>query len=152
MKNSICLLALIASTVLACNNADTKKEETTKDKQTVSTESDLDCYAKEDRDTIMLSIRNFTDSVSGTLQYHLFQKDRNNGSVFGKFHGDTLFLEYVFQSEGMDSRREIAFLKKDNSLIQGFGPTAEEGNRQYFTDKSQIRYESGIELKKFACK
>jgi len=151
MKNTVLLLALIGFTAFSCNNEDTNKTAKKEEIQTPRTESDLNCFSKNDRDTIVLSYRSIGDSVSGALQYHISQKDKNTGSFYGRFNGDTLFVEYVFQSEGMDSRRQMAFLKKDNTLIQGFGPTAEQGNRQYFTDKSQLRFDSGIELKKTSC-
>ncbi len=143
-KHFIILLSIYS--IISCNNPETKEKN-----DSDLSNSGTTCYAKLDRDTIQLSLLSTSDSVSGTLRYKLFQKDENNGSIHGNFRADTLFAEYVFQSEGMQSMREIVFLRKDGSLIQGIGPVAEQGNRQYFTDHKQIQFDSGIELKKSAC-
>lgn len=131
---------------MACNNPETKEKY-----ESGLGNSGKTCYVKFDRDSIQLSLLFTGDSVSGTLRYKLFQKDENNGSIHGNFRADTLFAEYVFQSEGMQSMREIVFLRKNGSLFQGTGPVAEQGNRQYFTDYKQINFDSGIELKKSGC-
>ncbi len=151
MKKILSLFAFGSFIIFSCNNQETDKAATKEETQPPRTESDLTCYSKQDRDTIVLSYRSIADSVTGSLQYHIAEKDKNTGTFYGRFNGDTLFAEYVFQSEGMDSRRQLAFLKKDNSLLQGFGPVSEQGNRQFFTDKSKIRFDTGIELKKSAC-
>ena len=151
MNKIILLSALVCLTILSCKNEDEAKKTTKENSHSINSESGFTCYSKQDRDTIVLSFRNISDSVVGTLDYHISQKDKNTGFFYGRFSGDTLFAEFVFESEGMNSRRQMAFLKKDDNLVEGFGPIEEKGNRQYFTDKSQIRFDSGIELKKTSC-
>ena len=146
MKPNLFIILLFVCSLMACNNPESKEKNDSDQSNSGKT-----CYAKFDRDTIQLSLLSTGDSVSGTLRYKLFQKDENNGSIHGNFRADTLFGEYVFQSEGMQSIREIVFLRKNGSLIQGIGPVEEQGNRQYFTDYKQIRFDSGIELKKSGC-
>ena len=71
MKTIVLLLVLIGLTILSCNNEETNKDATKEENQPPKTESGLSCYSKQDRDTIVLSLHNFTDSVSGSLQYHI---------------------------------------------------------------------------------
>lgn len=151
MKHIPAIILLLTPLIFACNNQEAAREESSTKDNTEKTSSEMVCYKAEGRDTITLSFRTLSDSVVGTLRYNLYQKDQNNGSIFGRFNGDTLYAEYVFQSEGMDSRRQVAFLKKNDLLIQGIGPVEEKGNAQYFTNRSQIRFDSGIELRKTAC-
>lgn len=146
MKPIHFIILLSVYSVLACNNPETKEKN-----ESGLSNAGKTCYVKFDRDTIQLSLLSTGDSVSGTLRYKVFQKDENNGSIHGNFRADTLFAEYVFQSEGMQSIREVVFLRKNGSLVQGIGPVEEQGNRQYFTDHKQIHFDSGIELRKSDC-
>lgn len=104
------------------------------------------CYSHVDsKDTVKISLTVSENSVTGDLSYNLFEKDRNVGKIKGTVFGDTLIAEYEFRSEGMMSVREVAFLRKGKSLVEGYGPTDEEGTR--FVNRKEIRFE-GIELKK----
>ncbi|MDD7886099.1 hypothetical protein [Flavivirga sp. 57AJ16] len=67
----------------------------------------------------------------------------------GKLNGDTLFGEYTFMSEGIESKREVAFLIKDHQLIEGYGELNED--RTAFVDKNNISYTSTMPLTKTDC-
>lgn len=99
------------------------------------------------KDTVSLIIKPaLRDSIEGTLVYKLFEKDANEGSVKGKFSGDTLFCDYTFQSEGRTSVREIAFLRKDEKLLEGYGPVKEVDNRSVFISHQALKFGKGIIL------
>ena len=136
----------VALMIISCNNSETKSSD-----QSAINGPGKTCFSKFAKDTIELSFASTGDSISGTLAYKIFEKDKTEGVIHGHFKGDTLFAEYTFQSEGMQSLREIVFLKKGDVLVQGIGPIEEKGNRQYFTDYKQIHFDSGIELKKSNC-
>lgn len=86
------------------------------------------CYEGEmDKDSIFLSYEDNLGTVTGKLRYKHFQKDDNNGDISGLMSGDTLKLNYSFVSEGMNSDREIWFLKKGTELVEAIGKYDETG-------------------------
>jgi hypothetical protein len=86
--------------------------------------SDPDCYRfAADRDTVMLSFSTGKDSVAGTLEYNLFQKDKNTGSISGWLKDDLLLADYTFKSEGSSSVRQVAFKKIKGDWVEGYGDT-----------------------------
>jgi len=124
------------------------KENQNKDEDGVIT----NCYSKVDRDTIALMTKTLGDSVlTGLLRYKWFEKDENVGTIRGVFRGDTLFAEYNFRSEGLESTREVVFLKKGNLLIEGIGKVEVSGSHQYFVNPKEIKFNSGIELAEGDC-
>src|SRR3546814_9711342 len=71
------------------------------------------CYLHtHERDSVHLSITVANDSASGTLHFENYQIDGSQGTVEGRFHGDTLFVIYDFHAEGSHNRTEEAFLKQ----------------------------------------
>lgn len=72
------------------------------------------CYAyMGKKDTAFMHI-NIADSiVTGNLKYAIFEKDSNDGTLQGKLKNDTLLANYTFVSEGVESVREVVFLKKE---------------------------------------
>lgn len=66
------------------------------------------------------------NEVTGDLACKYFQKDQNKGTLRGVMIGDTLFATYTFTSEGIESSREVASLKKDNDLVEGYGDVQEK--------------------------
>jgi len=99
-----------------------------------------------------MSLEQTNQVITGALSYNLFEKDKNRGKVSGIKNGDTLLLIYNFESEGVTSKRELAFLKKGNKLIQGFGAEVEKDGSMIFKDKKQIKYdEDGLALIETDC-
>lgn len=88
-------------------------------------------------------------TVSGTLYYELTEKDRNNGRFVGQIKNNILIAEYTFQSEGTESKRQIAFQFKDNQLIEGYGEMNEDGTR--FKDITKLKFEGTMPLKSTDC-
>ena len=65
--------------------------------------------------------------------------------------GDTIIADYKFYSEGMESMRQVAFLKKDSLMIQGFGPMTERGGKMVFVSTKEINFGNSIVLKNHVC-
>src|SRR4051812_44424761 len=61
------------------------------------------------KDTIRLNITVTGNTFTGLMLYQLKEKDRNDGTLSGTIHGDTLIADYSFSSEGMLSVRQVAF-------------------------------------------
>ena len=89
--------------------------------------------------------------VTGNLTYKLFQKDKNEGTLQGTIKGDTLIADYKFMSEGTESVREVAFLKKGNDFIEGYGAAEEKNGGMIFKNANTINYSSNVILKPVEC-
>jgi len=110
------------------------------------------CYAHlTATDTIRLTLQTTQPTVTGQLTYHYFEKDRNQGTISGTMHGDTLLADYTFQSEGTTSVRQVAFLRRDIGFIEGFGPVAERKAKLVFEKPSALQYDAKYTLLPVAC-
>lgn len=112
-----------------------------------------DCYlSAEGRDTVALSYEQKGDTINGRLRYKNYEKDSSSGTVTGKAQGDTLVLEYTFQSEGTTSVSQLAFLKTGEQLVQGFGPIEEKEGKVVFKNLAQVKFDQqAVVLKKINC-
>lgn len=109
------------------------------------------CYAKLDKDTVQLRLSIDGIKVTGSLLYKLHEKDSNKGQLQGTMNGDTLIANYTFQSEGTESVREVAFLIKDSTAIEGFGKVEEKNGRMVFTNPSALSFGKSMVLKQISC-
>jgi hypothetical protein len=113
------------------------------------------CYqGVQEKDTILMTLISKGNKLQyGKLSYNYFQKDRNEGTLVGAFHGDTLIGKYSFQSEGVTSVREVIFLKQGSSYIEGFGPVVDDhqGNLS-FKDIKTIQFNASLPLVEVPCK
>lgn len=111
---------------------------------------DIGCYAYHDNgNRVILEITKINDSIVGKLNYAFKEKDANTGTFSGVLKDSVLIGSYAFMSEGMESSREVAFLVKENQLIEGFGELDETGTG--FKDKESIRFSSSMPLTKTEC-
>ena len=144
----------VAALFTACkNNSKTPATEAVTAEKINEALPKQECYHYiNNRDTILMSLEQTNQVITGALSYNLFEKDKNRGKVSGIKNGDTLLLIYNFESEGVTSKRELAFLKKGNKLIQGFGAEVEKDGSMIFKDKKQIKYdEDGLALIETDC-
>ena len=154
MKPSLMIYLAAAVLFSACqNNSKTAATEAVTAEKINEARPEKKCYRYvKNRDTISLSLEQTNQVVTGELFYNLFEKDKNRGKVSGIKNGDTLLLIYNFESEGMTSEREVAFLKKGDKLIQGFGAEVEKDGSMVFKDKKQLKYdEGGVALTETDC-
>ena len=111
------------------------------------------CYVSSaNNNTVKLSFNvNSHQEVNGKLSYNLYGKDKNEGDLIGNMKGDTLIADYTFSSEGVSSVREVAFLQKDGTLIEGYGPTVMANGKVSFTDKKTLKFDAQNTLLKVDC-
>ncbi|TDN38004.1 hypothetical protein E4631_16945 [Hymenobacter sp. UV11] len=110
------------------------------------------CYAyRTETDTVRLTLQTTQPAVTGQLTYRYFEKDRNQGTIRGTMHGDTLLADYTFQSEGTTSVRQVAFLRRDTGFIEGFGPVAERQDKMVFTQPRTLHFDAKYTLLPVAC-
>jgi hypothetical protein len=113
-----------------------------------------ECYSGAlNKDTVALSIfRQGSQVTTGQLQYRFFEKDKSAGTVVGQIKGDTLFAAYSFSSEGSNSTREVAFLKKGDSYVEGYGEVKDDGHGNVtFKDTKQLHFDGKMTLLKVEC-
>lgn len=109
------------------------------------------CYMQiTDKDTVFVKVSDNLGTITGKIRYRNFQKDSSVGDISGFADGDTLKLDYTYQSEGTTSTREIWFLMKDGNLLEGIGNYDETGER--YKNPIDIKYKGGHTLKPADCK
>ena len=109
------------------------------------------CYAGTNgKDSFFMKMEVFPNVVTGKLDYDFAEKDRNNGEFDGVLKGDTLLADYTFRSEGISSTRQVAFLIRDSSVVEGYGPMEEKDGKMVFTGGSTLTF-SGTPLIKVPC-
>ncbi len=133
-----------------------EKTETTNDADikpvTVESSVSTNCYTY-DKDGSKVNLRVVLNgnAVTGNLDYALKEKDKNSGIIAGEMHGDTLIANYIFAAEGKKSRREVAFLKKGNDMIEGYGEQQQEGAKFVFKNRNALQFPGTMVLKGKSC-
>jgi hypothetical protein len=155
MKNYHFLLTGIAVLLASCQS--NVKKETVIDSATQAVidtaKSSEQCYSMlKNRDTAMISLKITGNKVTGTALYNLYEKDKNKGTIAGTIVGDTILADYTFQSEGTQSVREVAFLIKDNKLLEGFGEVKEGNSKATFKDPKRLVFGNAMAFSKTVCK
>lgn len=111
------------------------------------------CYVSTaNNSTVKLSFNvNSHQEVNGKLTYSLYGKDKNEGTLIGNMKGDTLIADYTFMSEGVSSVREVAFLQRENTFIEGYGDVVDANNKVTFKDKKKLKFDAKTTLTKVDC-
>lgn len=153
------LLSTAAFLVLfSCEKkTENKVQDVSKDSVTIN-ESDIQveaiphsCWLEvKANDSVMAVIDDNLGTVTGKLQFKNYQKDSSSGDIYGISVGDTIKVDYVFQSEGLESTREIWFLKKNGNLVEGIGEYDETGEK--YKDPKAVKFEGGHSLSSADCK
>jgi hypothetical protein len=106
------------------------------------------CYAAVfEKDSAAMNVKILASGkVTGSLLVNYAEKPHNNGTIEGKFNGDTLMVDYRFKT-GEDTvsvyTNPLAFLKKDGKLIMGVGQIETTLGRSYFVKGRPINFEAG---------
>lgn len=95
---------------------------------------------------------NSHQEVNGNLRYSLYGKDKNIGIINGNMVGDTLIADYTFDSEGTSSIRQVVFLQRDGTYIEGHGDVVEANGKTSFKDRKTLKFDSQNTLIKVDCK
>ncbi|WP_412467988.1 hypothetical protein [Pedobacter sp. KLB.chiD] len=129
--------------VVACNQSAKKTDTVKKDSVVNQT-----CYAAFfEKDSAAMIVKTMASGkVTGSLLVKYAEKPENNGKISGKFNGDTLLVDYRFNT-GKDTTKAftnpLAFLKKDGKLMMGVGQIETTLGRSYFVKGKPINYEAG---------
>jgi hypothetical protein len=137
---------IILSTIFlfsACNE-EKKDAITKKDMQA--------CYQYiKNNDTIILKTVKVSNFITGMLEYNLFGKDKNQGTILGQMKGDLLVADYTFVSEGIQSVRQVVFKKMGNAFVAGYGDIDNKDGKDYFKNVDSLKYQESMVLSEFDC-
>lgn len=159
MKKVLAITTLILTVLISC-----KKETTTTEPVQITPSAPKEaeiaepagdqCYAwKANGSVIEISFNvNSHQEVNGKLSYNLVGKDKNEGTLIGNVKGDTIVADYTFNSEGVSSIREVVFLQKDGTLIEGYGDVVQANDKVSFKDKTKLKFDQKNTLTKIDCK
>ena len=151
MKYNIITLsgALLIWAFVACKEKSVSAEVSTTPEETPAPSVPTgECYAwVSGNDSILMQIVIENNSAVGHLHYRFFEKDKSGGNLFGQMRGDTLVGDYKFMAEGTESEREVAFLRKGDQMIEGYGESIEKDGRMVFKNVSTLKFEGQPMLK-----
>ena len=143
-KKSILIPIVTIFIFSSCNNSPKQPD---KKEESITKIQAKNCYIfTSEKDSVFMDINVEGNLVNGNLVYKLFQKDLNKGTIQGSMKGDTLIATYKFISEGTESVREVAFLKKGNTFIEGFGDVEEKNGGMVFKITNSLNFNSIIIL------
>ncbi len=148
MKNTS-IIALCFVIFASCNSEKKQELNTKTEVKTTQTEA---CYQhSKDSSTIKLNIIMKGDIVTGNLIYDFYQKDKNQGTIKGTLKSDTLFADYTFVSEGIESVREVVFLKTVDGFVEGYGEIDDKDGKVMFKNRNTITFANETILKETVC-
>ncbi|AXE16933.1 hypothetical protein DR864_03890 [Runella rosea] len=149
MKTLDILSLLIISVLAACSTQGS--EGTMANNEGVEMTSNCYIYASE-KDTVQMNLLRLGTKVSGDLTYKFYEKDFNQGTVEGEVRGDTLLVNYTFNSEGTSSIRQVLFLKQGENWVEGYGDVEVTDEKVNFKNPNALNFNSTLILKKATCK
>ncbi|GGG82301.1 hypothetical protein GCM10007415_13910 [Parapedobacter pyrenivorans] len=157
-RQPITLLGILALLVgSSCQGPASSSDESTDRTETIQPDAEVSpavttCYLyTHGQDSVHLVLIDDKDTVSGTLHFRNHQIDGSQGTVHGRFRGDTLFVLYEFQAEGTHNITEEAFLKRGGTLIRGFGDRSPSEEVYRFTDHGAIDFSEGQVFQPVSC-
>jgi len=153
---------LIASLfVLSCNASESSgkistvsvADTTTDDTDMATTPIPLNgCYTYAiNKDTATMKLVTTADGVTGTLVYNPVEKDDNRGTIKGKRKDNLIIAHYTFESEGVQSVREVVFKINGETLTEGFGDIYTSGDTAKFKSLAQLQFQNEHAFKKVDC-
>jgi hypothetical protein len=154
MKKLFFLLFISIAIFTACQNNNTEQKSANSEEPdtNIIPASEQFCYQYiKNKDTATMTMMSSGPITTGELKYNLYEKDKNTGIFEGELKGDTLIAEYTFNSEGKESVRQVAFLKKGNQLVEGFGEVEEKNGKMMFKDKSKLTFGDSMIFNKVDC-
>ena len=137
---------------LACTPEKSQQTDTAQPSESMEVAATPVCYvAILGQDTLSLRVENLSNEVTGNLAYNFYEKDDNQGTLKGQMHGDTLLADYAFMSEGTESVRQVAFLKKEGGFVEGYGEMQDQNGKMVFKNTAALDFKSGTPFEKVPC-
>ncbi len=154
MKQYIALIMFLAGVGGCSENEKTVTNEiAVTDTATKDLPSPAGCHKMViEKDTAYMSLQESGDSLYGPLEYKRFEKDSNKGIVRLLKRNGRAEGWYYFQSEGMQSVRQIIFKMSGDSLSEGYGEIMMKGDTALFKYPQALQFEEKHSFVKVNCK
>ena len=150
------VLIMISITAAGCGETEKKAKDeavAVSDVTTTNYTSYAGCHQMVmDKDTAYMSLQSGGDSLYGPLEYKRFEKDRNKGTVILTEKNNKLEGWYRFQSEGMNSVRQIIFKMNGDSLSEAYGDIELKGDTAVYKYPHSLQFEEKHSFIKINCK
>jgi len=104
------------------------------------------------KDTANIALQESGDSLYGPLEYKRFEKDSNKGIVCLLKRNGRAEGWYNFQSEGMNSVRQVIFKLSGDSLSEAYGDITVKGDTAMFKYPHALQFEEKHSFVKTNCK
>lgn len=151
MKNALLLCSAMLALFASCSNDGKDKKtadstgmiavDTTFTPKNTAPANVTTCYQYDyNKSTASLKLSTKGDEITGDLEYHIFEKDANKGTITGEIKKDTIIADYTFDSEGMRSVRQVVFLRKGDKLYEGTGESEEKGGKYVFKNRAALNF------------
>lgn len=101
------------------------------------------CYIRiSGKDTSYLQFETDNEVINGQLEYHLFEKDKNQGAITGTITDNIIKAEYRFMSEGTTSVRPVIFKLENNQVFEATPSSFDnQGIPVFDKDQSKLKFE-----------
>ncbi|SDG44776.1 hypothetical protein [Chitinophaga filiformis] len=101
------------------------------------------CYIKiSGKDTSYLQFSTNNEVIDGQLEYHLFEKDKNEGAIRGTIANNIITADYDFMSEGSLSKRPVVFKLENDKVFEAIPSSFDaEGVPVFDKDQSKLKFE-----------
>ena len=110
------------------------------------------CYSQIiNRDTSLLQLQSKDSSITGSLSYAIYEKDRNDGTLQAEQSGDIIRGWYLFKSEGIISVRQVAWKINGEELWPAIGEVMQKNDTALFAKPDQLKFDSTRPFKKIPC-
>ncbi|HTN16926.1 MAG TPA: hypothetical protein VL092_04535, partial [Chitinophagaceae bacterium] len=94
--------------------------------------------------------RSFIGDHQGSIRLYSLAVAEDEGDLPIRLY--TLFADYHFLSEGVQSNREIAFILSDSKAVEAYGALVVTNEGTRFSDRSALSVEHSFSLSKENCK
>lgn len=110
------------------------------------------CYSKvHGRDTSKLSLVMDEETVNGTLEYSIYEKDKNMGVIVGTLNDNILRGTYNFQSEGVQSKRDVVFKVMGEQVYEALADSINAEGLPVFNPEAALLKFDPVPFKKTIC-
>lgn len=141
---SAALLAMLSCQQSASNSSQTTEKDSSAATPAASiVAAGPQCYTRiSGKDTSYLQFETDNEVINGQLEYHLFEKDKNQGAITGTINNNIIEAEYRFMSEGITSVRPVIFKLENNQAFEAIPSSFDnQGTPLFDKDQSKLKFE-----------
>lgn len=157
MRKAFTIVALASIFLISCQS-DSKKY-TTVDSSIMSEQQGLksdpdECFVySNNKDSASLRMWGTGNNIIlGELFYKPHEKDNNSGTIYGIIKGDTIIVDYKFESEGVYSKRQVVWLRQGDKLLEATGDSYQVNGDVKFKNINKLAFGKSIIFQKTNCK